>query len=617
MCPRLANSYVTKAFLGLASYYRRFIHNFAQITAPLNRLLEKGKRWQWTEQCSQAFTLLKTKLTSAPLLVYPNFEEAFIVDCDASDDGLGTVLSQNHQGAEHVVYYASRTLSKAERKYCATRKEMLALVWAIDQFRPYLYGRPFIVRTDHHALQWLRSFKEPEGQVARWLEHLEEYEFTVQHRPGKKHGNADPLSRYPCHQCSNQPVGVHATTDQRGSNVGGWALQWSKQEVIQFQTDDPDIGQMKRWMKGLLQTCPHNAKLHDAPTGGHLGVAKVLEKAQQRFYWVGQRQDVDEWCRTCTRCGAQKSPAKHTYGSRHDQGRNFESNLVKEICRLLEILKTRTTPYHPQSDGMIERFNRTLLSMLKRATIDAERDWDLKLPCLMMAYRTSIHETTKATPFSLITSEYARALEQRLVAAYEHVREHLGIEQRRHKQLYDRKGHSNFMHVGKAPILFAKVYEKGVYQIKWNLPPHKQQVVHFDRLKPYLTRHLDDEPMPRESGREEHSLDETTENEALIQDRSTDETTSESQYEEVLVEREDDTLVRQTEPDMLQGVEHGTESQLVETGDATEEDPENLVPEMDDNMENEEEAQGTPEAPEEEGLRRSTRERRPPERFGT
>eukprot|EP00731_Ephydatia_muelleri_P029956 Em0021g479a len=626
MCPRLANSYVTKAFLGLASYYRRFIHNFAQITAPLNRLLEKGKRWQWTEQCSQAFTLLKTKLTSAPLLVYPNFEEAFIVDCDASDDGLGTVLSQNHQGAEHVVYYASRTLSKAERKYCATRKEMLALVWAIDQFRPYLYGRPFIVRTDHHALQWLRSFKEPEGQVARWLEHLEEYEFTVQHRPGKKHGNADPLSRYPCHQCSNQPVGVHATTDQRGSNVGGWALQWSKQEVIQFQTDDPDIGQMKRWMKGLLQTCPHNAskvlkslwsqktnlvlvddvlyrswkdvagkglnnclqmvvphvlvpsilaELHDAPTGGHLGVAKVLEKAQQRFYWVGQRQDVDEWCRTCTRCGAQKSPAKHTYGSRHDQGRNFESNLVKEICRLLEILKTRTTPYHPQSDGMIERFNRTLLSMLKRATIDAERDWDLKLPCLMMAYRTSIHETTKATPFSLM---FGREVQ-------------LPID-----------------------IMFGCNYYQYLRVCQGS---GATQVVHFDRLKPYLTRHLDDEPMPRESGREEHSLDETTENEALIQDRSTDETTSESQYEEVLVEREDDTLVRQTEPDMLQGVEHGTESQLVETGDATEEDPENLVPEMDDNMENEEEAQGTPEAPEEEGLRRSTRERRPPERFGT
>eukprot|EP00731_Ephydatia_muelleri_P018901 Em0011g941a len=396
-----------RQFLGLASYYRRFIHNFAQITAPLNRLLEKGSSWQWTEQCSQAFTLLKTKLTSAPLLVYPNFEEAFIVDCDASDDGLGTVLSQNHQGAEHVVYYASRTLTKAE---------------------------------------------QPEGQVARWLEHLEEYEFTVQHRP----------------------------------------------------------------------------ELHDAPTGGHLGVAKVLEKAQQRFYWVGQRQDVEERCRTCTRCGAQKSPAKHrrapmevdTWTEAFPMSDMEAGTVAKLFVNEFVVRYGAPACLHTDQDGMIKRFNRTLLSMLKRAAIDAERDWDLKLPCLMMAYRTSIHETTKATPFSLITLEYARALEQRLVAAYEHVREYLGIEQRRHKQLYDRKGHSKKLHAcWKGPYTVAKVYEKGVYQIKWNLPPHKQQVVHFDRLKPYLTRHLDDEPMPDESGREEHSLDETTENEALIQDR--------------------------------------------------------------------------------------------------
>lgn len=104
-------------------------------------------------------------LRPAPLLVYPNFKEEFIVDCDASDDGLGAVLSQNFQGTEHVVCYASRTLTKAERKYCATRKEMLALVWGMGQFRPYLYGKHFIARTDHGALQWLCSFK---SLKARW-----------------------------------------------------------------------------------------------------------------------------------------------------------------------------------------------------------------------------------------------------------------------------------------------------------------------------------------------------------------------------------------------------------------------------------------------------------------
>ena len=100
-----------------------------------------------------------------------------------------------------MIAYASRMLTKSERKYCVTRKEMLGLVWGAQQFRPYLYGQRFIAQTDHNALKWLQSFHEPEGQVARWLELLSEFEFQVQHRSGQKHTNADALSRSPCHQC--------------------------------------------------------------------------------------------------------------------------------------------------------------------------------------------------------------------------------------------------------------------------------------------------------------------------------------------------------------------------------------------------------------------------------
>ena len=100
-----------------------------------------------------------------------------------------------------MIVYASRTLTKAERQYCTTRKEMLALVWGIRQFRPYLYGRAFQARTDHNSLKWLHNFREPEGQVARWLEILSEYNFKVVHRPGVQHKNADALSRSPCNQC--------------------------------------------------------------------------------------------------------------------------------------------------------------------------------------------------------------------------------------------------------------------------------------------------------------------------------------------------------------------------------------------------------------------------------
>ncbi|KRY02505.1 Retrovirus-related Pol polyprotein from transposon, partial [Trichinella patagoniensis] len=107
-----------------------------------------------------------------------------LVDVDASEDAIGAVLSQQgEQGPPGVVAYASRSLSRAERSYCATRREMLALVWATHHFRPYLYGRKFTARTDHNSLKWLRNFREPEGQVARWLEKLAEFDFEVVHRP--------------------------------------------------------------------------------------------------------------------------------------------------------------------------------------------------------------------------------------------------------------------------------------------------------------------------------------------------------------------------------------------------------------------------------------------------
>ena len=123
-------------FLGLASYYRRFVKNFAHKARPLYRLTEKGRRWNWTDECGEAFLTLKHALISAPILAFPDFNHDFILDTDASTDGLGAVLSQHSEEGEKVIAYASRTLTKPERQYCTTRKEMLALVWGIRQFRP-------------------------------------------------------------------------------------------------------------------------------------------------------------------------------------------------------------------------------------------------------------------------------------------------------------------------------------------------------------------------------------------------------------------------------------------------------------------------------------------------
>jgi len=132
---------------------------------------------------------------NAPILAFPQLDEPFILDTDASDKGLGAVLSQVKGGNERVIAYAARAFSKADRNYSTIRKELLALVWGTEHFGTYLYGRQFLARTDQSALQLLQNFKNPRGQVARWLERLGDFDFQVEHRSAQLHGNAEGLSR--------------------------------------------------------------------------------------------------------------------------------------------------------------------------------------------------------------------------------------------------------------------------------------------------------------------------------------------------------------------------------------------------------------------------------------
>ena len=167
----------------------------------MHRLTERGRIFKWTVECESAFAKLKLCLRSSPILSFPDFSLPFILDTDACQCGIGAVLSQVHKdGTERVVAFASRAMSKSERKYSVTRQELLAAVTFIHHFRQFLLGQHFVLRTDHGSLQWLHSFKEPEGQLARWLECLQEFDFDIQHRRGNHHQNADALSRHPAHQ---------------------------------------------------------------------------------------------------------------------------------------------------------------------------------------------------------------------------------------------------------------------------------------------------------------------------------------------------------------------------------------------------------------------------------
>jgi hypothetical protein len=184
-----------RSFLGLASYYRKFIKDFSTIARPLNQLLRKDAELEWTGDCQESFDNLKGKLTTEPILAYPDFTQTFYLTTDGSAQGLGAVLSQRSDiGQERVIAYASKSLVGAQQQYGATELECLAVIWAVEHFYSYLGFQHFILITDHSALKWLYS-SIPKGRLARWILRLQPYDFEVQHKPGKDNTNADALSR--------------------------------------------------------------------------------------------------------------------------------------------------------------------------------------------------------------------------------------------------------------------------------------------------------------------------------------------------------------------------------------------------------------------------------------
>ncbi|KAL4127100.1 hypothetical protein QTP88_011298 [Uroleucon formosanum] len=184
-----------KSFLGLTGYYRNFVPDYGKIAKPITNLLRKGIEFIWTSECQEAFEKLKIILCNEPLLQYPDFEKPFIITCDASNYAVGCVLSQGVIPADLPIAYASRTLNKAEINYSTTEKELVAIMFGVKQFRPYVYGQKFTIITDHKPLTWLFSVKDPGSRLLRWRIKLDEFDYEIQYKSGKTNLNADALSR--------------------------------------------------------------------------------------------------------------------------------------------------------------------------------------------------------------------------------------------------------------------------------------------------------------------------------------------------------------------------------------------------------------------------------------
>lgn len=200
-----------RRLLGSLNYYRRFVPEMAEYLVPLNNLLKKGRKVIVTAEIETNIRKCIKRLQEEPILAFPDFTKQFNITTDASEYAVGAVLSQEGSGGDRPVAYASRRLTDAETRYSALERELLAIVWAVDHFRPYVFGRKFQVHTDHKPLQWVGKLKESSARMTRWKENLSQYNMDIVYKPGKENIVADWLSR---------AVIINAVEEDRGNPSG-------------------------------------------------------------------------------------------------------------------------------------------------------------------------------------------------------------------------------------------------------------------------------------------------------------------------------------------------------------------------------------------------------------
>jgi len=310
-----------RQFLGLLSWYRRFVENFSDRARPLTRLTSKKTKWQWTATEEDAFNSLKTALTTAPVLACPDFDKTFFLQTDASEFGLGD--------RERVVAYASRTLNGAERNYSVTEKECLAVLWGIRKMRAYLEGYHFIVITDHQALKWLQKIDNPTGRLARWALELQQYDFEIRYRKGALNHVADTLSRHPIENTTE----ICATTNEpRG--------RWYRRTYKAVQENPEQFPNYRIYNRTLFRHILHSLNKddtgeewkicvpankreqmlrdnHDTPTAGHLGITKTIARLARVYYWPGMFRDAARYVTDCKTCISYKTSQRGPPGKMH------------------------------------------------------------------------------------------------------------------------------------------------------------------------------------------------------------------------------------------------------------------------------------------------------------
>jgi transposase InsO family protein len=324
-----------RAFLGLCSYYRRFVPKFAHVAAPLTDLTADGVhdvQAAWGAPQQQAFERLKALLISAPILVHADPTKPFVLRTDASDFALGAVLMQEHEGCLHPVAYHSRKFTPAESRYGAYAREMSAVIDSLKHFEYYCDGQHTTVESDQEALSWFWQQSHLDKQQARWMAALQAYDLQLRYVAGRFNMVADALSRRPDHQVALGSISVASTSLlqevlQAATSDRPYQkqLQLAKQGKLPgLEATDGVLYQVnKRRRRIVIPSSAQNLKrlilheMHATPTAGHLGYRKTMRRIVDYFWWPHLATDVQQYTGCCLVCLGCKSSTQVPIGLLH------------------------------------------------------------------------------------------------------------------------------------------------------------------------------------------------------------------------------------------------------------------------------------------------------------
>jgi hypothetical protein len=311
-----------RGFLGLTGYYRKFVQNYGRIATPLTTLTKKDA-FSWTPEATKAFEQLKEVMCKAPILTTPDFTKTFIVECDASGNGIGAILMQEGR----PLAFESRPLKGNDLHKPIYEKEMMAILHALKKRHPYLIGRHFKVKIDHDSLKYFLKQRLSSEEQHKWVTKILGHDFEIVYKKGKKNVVADALSRnvedveaFLCAISIIQPDWIIEARDEWKNDEKVWTLI----QRLQQDSSASDTFTWKNdslWYKYRLYLCKNSQlkqkallELHTSPVGGHLGFLKTYHRVKKYFFWDGLKNDVQRFLAECLVCQQNKVETIKTPG---------------------------------------------------------------------------------------------------------------------------------------------------------------------------------------------------------------------------------------------------------------------------------------------------------------